>query len=311
MEHRKKIQHVCATSRYALPVTLIYSVLMLLPAIGINIANQVLAFLLITVATFPMVELNNRNALIRIYSRMVSCSFLVLMMMSRFLLGDYRNGIVAVGIIVAYLILFKAYQDKQSMGLMFYASVIIGFTSFAWIQVLVFMPVIWIFSIFNLQCMSVRSWIASILGVTLPYWLVIVGSYLNGTTTVVIARCLAQLHTAHGMVITGLDIHKLVSLTWIAILALTGTIHFLRHSYNDSIHVRMLFEIFIFTGMCTLVMILFSPEYFEPLLTVLIINVSPLISHYMTLTNTKITNISFYFIVAITIFITIFNTWTL
>lgn len=162
MEHRKKIQHVCATSRYALPVTLIYSVLMLLPAIGINIANQVLAFLLITVATFLMVELNNRNALIRIYSRMVSCSFLVLMMMSRFLLGDYRNGIVAVGIIVAYLILFKAYQDKQSMGLMFYASVIIGFTSFAWIQVLVFMPVIWIFSIFNLQCMSVRSWIASI-----------------------------------------------------------------------------------------------------------------------------------------------------
>lgn len=56
MEHRKKIQHVCATSRYALPVTLIYSVLMLLPAIGINIANQVLAFLLITVATFLMVE---------------------------------------------------------------------------------------------------------------------------------------------------------------------------------------------------------------------------------------------------------------
>ena len=43
----------------------------------------------------------------------------------------------------------------------------------------------------------------------------------------------------------------------------------------------------------------------------LIVNTAPMIAHYIALTNTKVTNVSFYIIILITLGITIGNVWTL
>lgn len=72
-------------------------------------------------ASYMMVELNNSNALLRVRSRMVGATFIVLscMYISGFqsLIGDL--GLV--GIIASFLILFSTYQDQQAAGKTYYA----------------------------------------------------------------------------------------------------------------------------------------------------------------------------------------------
>lgn len=66
----KRLQNKIAGSRFALPVTAVYSIMIWLA--GGLIANQLyLHFLLFGLSAYLMVELNNSNSLIRIYSRMV------------------------------------------------------------------------------------------------------------------------------------------------------------------------------------------------------------------------------------------------
>ena len=56
--------------------------------------NLWLQLAMLALSALMMVELNNENSLIRVYSRMVSCSFLVMTVMSSFLLQSITTGIV-------------------------------------------------------------------------------------------------------------------------------------------------------------------------------------------------------------------------
>jgi hypothetical protein len=51
------------------------------------------------------------------------------------------------------------------------------------------------------------------------------------------------------------------------------------------------------------------PQYYDFLLRLLIINTAPLIAHFLTLTNTRITNIAFYVICATALILTAINLW--
>ena len=66
-------------------------------------------FVLFAIATYLMVELNNINALIRIYSRMVSCSFLALVCSACFLFPSIPGAVVQITVIGAFLLLFLSY----------------------------------------------------------------------------------------------------------------------------------------------------------------------------------------------------------
>lgn len=63
-------------------------------------------------AGYLMFQLNNVNALIRIFSRMVSCSYLVLMTMAFFLFEDIANSIISVLAIAFYIFFFSIYQEE-------------------------------------------------------------------------------------------------------------------------------------------------------------------------------------------------------
>ena len=73
----KRLQNRIAESRMTLTFTAIYAVLVFL-ASGLVGKNLWFQFACLAVSTYLMVEFNNVNALLRVYSRMVSCAFLML-----------------------------------------------------------------------------------------------------------------------------------------------------------------------------------------------------------------------------------------
>ena len=76
MLRKKTFQNKVAPSRYALPFTATLATLVWV-AVGFIEGNIWLNFAFTIISTLLMVELNNHNSLMRTYSRMVSCSFLV------------------------------------------------------------------------------------------------------------------------------------------------------------------------------------------------------------------------------------------
>lgn len=123
-------------------------------------------------AGYLMFQLNNVNALIRIFSRMVSCSYLVLMTMAFFLFEDIANSIISVLAIAFYIFFFSIYQEGRAVGRIFYAFAILGTMSVIFVQTLYFVPIIWVLLFTNIMAGNVRMIVASLLGLILPYWFI-------------------------------------------------------------------------------------------------------------------------------------------
>ncbi|MBR5061403.1 MAG: hypothetical protein IKX24_04585 [Prevotella sp.] len=307
MSH-KRTQNRIAESRIALPFAIVYGILVCM-AYGVWGKNLWITTAGFAISTLLMAELNNSNALIRIYSRMVSCSFLFLSVRSIFLLHSMQATIVVLCLIAFYLSLFKAYQNKKATGWVYYAFFAIGMASLVFVKVLYFVPILWFLLIFKVLSFSPKTFVASLLGLITPYWFI--GGYdAYSHNFHWVANHFKEM-TEFFMICDYqvLSQHQLITFAWIALLLLIGTIHFLNKRYNDKLRTRMLYDVFIVTGWCAIVFCILQPQHYFELLGIIIVNTAPLIGHFIATTQTKFTNFSFYIILIVTLAITFFNVW--
>ena len=109
---RKRRQERIATSRLALPLTSLYGAVVALVAGTLQQGLWVQAACLF-IATEMIAMLNNRYSLTRVYSRMLSCTYLMLSAAVCFRDTSMSESIVAVCIIAFYFIIFQAYQNRR------------------------------------------------------------------------------------------------------------------------------------------------------------------------------------------------------
>lgn len=305
---RKRLQNKVAESRFALPVTAVYATLVWL-AEGLASGNMYIQFALFAVSTFMMMTLNNLNSLIRIYSRMVSCTFLVLTTMAVFLFKRYEPFAVQMCITVFYVAFFSCYQNKHSQGRMFYAFLFIGLASIFFVQILFFVPILWIIMAGKLLVFSPRTFWASILGLVTPYWFITGYRLLTGNLDKLADHFESIIVFGPSIPYTMPDIARLITLTFLLLLTITGMIHYLRNSYGDKIRTRMIYEIFMIMNLAIIVFIIVQPQHIDMLLPMLIINTAPMTAHFIALTGTRLTNISFCGIIITILAITAYNIW--
>ncbi len=306
----KRFQNRIAESRFALPFTAFVTLAVWAGATLTGAMNVVSPqFLFVVVSTYLMVELNNTNALIRIYSRMVSCSFLALCLMASPRFISMQSAIVMLSVVATYLICFHAYQEKRAHGLVFYAFLCLGIGSIAFVQLLYLVPLLWIILATNLMAFSLKNFMASILGLLTPYWFSATYYIYIGSTDQFINHICDIADYSSVFDYVGIDIPHIATFGFIAVMAATGIIHFLHTSYNDKIRTRMVYEVFITMAMASIALMAVFPKHFDEWLAVAIVNVSPLIAHYIALTKTWLTNISFHVIIIATVLLTALNLW--
>lgn len=304
----KRLQNKIAQSRAALPVTAVYALavwLMLCTSADKSYAELIVFAL----SAYLMAELNTRNTLIRVYSRMVSCVFLVLGTMTAPDFGKIDILIVQLCYISAYLLLFSCYQEKQAQGRMFYSFACIGIASIIFPQALIFVPVIWILTGTNLMAFSARNFWASLIGLTAPYWFYAGYCALTGNFNYIDRLFQVQelWDMSQYLLPIRLSIDTAVSLGFIVFATAIGAIHFLRNSYMDKIRTRMIYEFFIIISIFIAILIVLQPQHTEMLTALLTINASVLAGHFIALTYTRLTNITFCILVIIALAVTAFN----
>lgn len=303
----KRFQNKVATGRLTLPVTVVYAVVVLLVSGFVTLDNWI-SLALLGLSTFFMVILNNSNALIRVYSRLVSCTFLVFSLMMPKFLASVSGEAVQLLFILMLILLFRAYQDRRAVGTVLYAFICIGAISTQFIQVLFFVPFVWLMMFTSLQMGSLKVLMSSIFGLILPYWFWLPYCFYQGTPETVLNHIIGI--AEFGFVAEGLFTPTLIiPVLFIAVAGIVGLLHFLSISYADNIKTRMFYNVIMVLFLCTLVFIILQPQHSDYLLRMLIICAAPLVAHYFTFTNTWLTNISFYGVLILTIAITILNTW--
>jgi len=304
----KRLQNKVAESRFALPIVAIYTILVWIAA-GLLTHQLWGQFICMVVTAVAVMELNNRYALIRIFSRMVSCAFLVLISMANFLFPSLSAGLVIVCLAFFNLIIFHTYQNKSATGVVFHAFLCIGIASLFFIQILYLLPILWFIMGSLLVSLNKRTFFASIIGILTPYWLWGGYSIYTGYTQDIIAHFKQLIEFQDLFDYTIVSEKQIVTLVFIVLLQLIGTVHFLRKSTYDKIRTRDFYYTIMILAFTILAFILLQPQHYDTLLGLLIIYTAPLIAHFITLTQTKITNITFYIILLTTLTITIFNLW--
>ena len=315
----KRAQNRVAESRLTLPAVTAYAVAvwlasgLLFPALPIGFSNlwtgwvQFLCFL---TSAFLISVLNNSNALIRIYSRTVSCAFIILICAGNFLFSSVSGAIAQLCIVAVYLALFRTYQDRTAVGWTYYAFLCLGLVGCTFPQMVFFVPVLWFLMFFQLSSLSWRTLFASILGLLTPYWFAFPFLLYTGDIAALTNHITAltdfQQPFSHA---TALTINELLFFVFVVVLGLTGTIHYQRKKSGDNIRIRLLYDCFILMWVVATVFLVLQPQHYDVLIRLIIINVSPLIAHFLALTNTRLTNIAFHVIWVIALLMTLFNLW--
>ena len=306
-----QFQKIAAGSRLTFPVTVLYGVAIWLVA-G-TIQNQWWIQLgCFALAVYLMILLNNFNALTRVYSRAITSAFIVLSCAACFLFPSLNGNIATVGLLASLLTLFTTYQNRQATGWIFYTFLILGLASLAMVHLLALIPIYWILMLF-ISSFGLRTFLASLLGLITPYWFWVAAIIFHdkGDTTSLTRHFQLLAETSFPDTYYSIPFSHYMTYAFLVILTITGIVHFLRTSYNDKIRTRQLYYSIMFFDIVTLVLLPLFPQHYDLLLRPAIILTSPLIGHFIALTNTKVTNIAFYAILIAALVLTGFNLWTL
>lgn len=307
----KRLQNRIAESGTALPIAAVYAIGIW--AIAMFGGSPTLfawpQMVCYAAASYMMVELNNSNALIRVRSRMVGATFIILSCLYVNGFQSLLGALGLVGIIATILQLFTTYQDKQAAGKTYYAFLALGCSSWLYAEYLYYVPILWILMISRLNSFSWRTMMASILGIITPYWFAFLWLFYIWDFTPLTDH-LSDLNSfvfpANYLAVT---LEQVLVYVFLAAVSITGIIHFWQYSYEDKIHVRQLFGFFIAINLLTLLFIALQPQQFDAFIRIVIICTSPILAHFLTLTHSRITNIAFFVILSTCIIITFMNLW--
>ena len=228
--------------------------------------------LCISITTYLMVELNNINALIRIFSRMVSSTFLTLLCSACFVFPALPETVMLTCMTAFILLLFLTYQDKEAAGLTYYAFLFLGVGSIAYIHVLFFLPLIWLLMMTHTMSLSWRTWMASLLGLLTPYWFYIPWIIYQRDYSAITNHFMALTVFEEPFNLYGITDSQKATLGLVILLAIIGTTH-------------------------------------NAMLLLMIVNTSPLVAHFAALSSTKLTNITFMVLCAASLLLTAYNIW--
>lgn len=287
-------------------MTVAYGLLVSLAA-GLVMETPWLNFALLFVSVMMMVELNNSNALIRIYSRMVSCSFLVMTTMSLFLFRTIDVAVVQITFIAFLLFLLRSYQDSNATGLTFYAFCALGIASVVFPQILLFMPALWIVMATYIQNFSPRTFLSSIIGVIAPYWFVTAWLIYTGRYEWLGTHFISILQFGTPFYLADITLREWLTFAFVSLCAFIGSIHFLAYSYQDRIRIRLIYEMLILLDGLTLFFALIQPQHFDCLLGMAIVLTAPIIGHWLALTSSRLSNFVSLLLMATACALTIYN----
>lgn len=239
------------------------------------------SFCMAVVTAYCLMELNNGFALMRMRTRMVSTSFLFLLL----LFPAYRQFDLtlscSLSLVVSYFMLFNSYQAYRPEGYIFYAFLCVGLGSLAFPPLLAVAPTFYVSMLLFLRSLTLRSGVAGLLGLALPYWVVLaVKLWSDGAVTMPDPAAWPGLCNPADY--AAVSTTQWVGGGMVAFYSLLALVHLSRNALTEKIRTRMLLATVAAVEVVLLLLWAVMPARFDVCLHLLIANGSILMAHYFS-----------------------------
>lgn len=300
----KRIQNRIGESRLLLPISLLITCgLWWLPRRPYTHWDLgALAASLLT--TYLITEMNNRNALIRVYSRSV-CSIFLLLTGCMGMLHGWSWLWPAVPTFTASLFLLTRIDGvDNTVAHTFHIFVVLGMASlvaptYIWFSLILY----WHIAV-TFRKLTFKGFFAGLIGLATPIWVAACTCLVIDRWSIVVAWWgeLTNLQPITGEAFARLDTGVLAVWALLALVLATGAVYYLLNSYEDKVRTRHLIYMLMTQSAFTLVLAALQPHLAQSLLPAMAVSTSVLPAHYLTLQRTWwASNVLWLFILCLTL----------
>lgn len=301
-----RFQNKVSSSYLTLPVcAVLVTLLWFLPVEPQQMVSHTVSWVITILTTYILMETNTINSLIRVRTRMVSVVWLAGIGIMSYLHTFSVTTIALLMMAGSYYILFGCYQQTDSVLNTFHSFTLLSIAIILVPQLVVMVPLYYWYLLIFMRSVTWRSFWAGILGLLLPVWFLVIGSFIVDRMDIVMER-ISELVTIQPLTsgnYTSLSAVQLINGAYVMLLSAVGIINYLVNYYDDKIRTRMILYIYVMQSVCVFVLILLQTRLYDVLLPVLWLNVCPLVAHFCALTGSRISNAFFCLILLLTVLV--------
>ncbi len=210
-------------------------------------------------------------------------------------------------LVLAIYQLFTSYHNPEATGKAYNAALLIGIGSLLWIHILWFIPLFWI-GMYNFRSLSLRTFLASLLGVSTVYWFLLAWCiWFRDFTPFTIP--FAALFKTNFLFFTEISIAEWIGLGGVILLTAVSTVNIVTHEYEDVLRTRQFLYFLITMTVWAFALYLLYAQASEEFMETACIPMSILIAHFFTVVRNKIAFWTFYSTIALYIALLFLRIW--
>lgn len=301
-----KFQLNVATGRLTLPVVIL--ICLLIWCFTLESWNDLATMAISACIGYLMIETNTAFTLIRTRTTFFISLYWYLFSSFLFLHPFKWSQFTTLAFVLAMYHLFRSYESPYTSGKIFYTSFFLAIGSFCFPQLLYFTP-IFLFSALLFGSLNIKSFIAFLLGIIGPYWMLFCYAFYSDRMHLFITPLKALTHFSP-INYTSIPLYEWISWGFTTFTLLVASIHYFMVSYQDKTRTRSFLSFITIIGYTTTLFIIIQPHHMHVCLPIQLLSTSYLGAHLFTLTRNRFTGILFMITFACLISLTYYNIWT-
>lgn len=202
--------------------------------------------------------------------------------------------------------LFCSYHNETDYGKAFNWGFLLAIATFIWAPILWLTPLFW-YGMYHLRSFSGRSFMASLIGLLTPYWLIL--GVCVWTQNYVIFNQIATACLSFDLNGWDGDLYGTLSLVAIIILTLIASIHILMNEFRDNERTRQYLSLTFIFAIYTLILSFIFETQSNGFILISAVPSSILIAHFFTVNWKRWTRILFILMVVYFLIIFFLRLW--
>ena len=252
--------------------------------------------LMALLVAYVVMETNNTFQLIRVRTRWVAGTWLLLASAFPFMHAAGAPLLLTAIMAICYNLTFHCYQLPKSAPQYFYITLLLSAGSILHPLMLAFLPAFFFYIIVLMRSMSLRTLVAGLAGILLPYLLWGAWQFLSDDLSPLFMHYqrISGWTLPHAEDYRQLSVRQIISWSIIGFYTLVGLLHYWRTNYNDKIRTRMMLYVFAWQTILLHGLLALLPRCYTTLMALMFVSVPPLFIHYLALSSNRFSVLIFF-----------------
>ena len=210
-------------------------------------------------------------------------------------------------LILAIYPLLTSYHNPEATGKIYNATLFLGIGSLLWVHILWFLPLFWI-GMYSFRSLSLRTFLASLLGVGTVYWFVLGWCVWFGDYSALTIP-FSTLLKIKFILFERIDLIDWISILYVAFLTLISSVNIFMYDSGDNIRSHQFLSFLTLAAIWSFGLFFLYEQSSEEFLQIACMPAAILIAHFFTIMRSRYTFWLFHFTILFFIAVLFLRLW--